>query len=99
MCATNSFLKSLGVEIYASGHRRWIDDAKAQAVAETLEPGATMHAAAGRHGIRPNQLSAWQRMAKQGTAGSLRRGDRRAGLRAADRLRSGRGERARRPSI
>nr|WP_276308550.1 transposase [Pararhodobacter oceanensis] len=66
MCAINSFLKSLGVEIHASGHRRWPDAVKAQAVADTLEPGATVGAVAARYGIFPNQLSSWRRLAKQG---------------------------------
>lgn len=66
MCAINSFLKSLGVEIYASGHRRWPDAVKAQAVADTLEPGATVNGVAARYGVLQNQLSAWRRLTKQG---------------------------------
>ena len=66
MCATNAFLRSLGVEIHASGHRRWPDEVKAQAVAETLRPGATVKEVAARSGMQPNQLSGWRRLAKDG---------------------------------
>ena len=66
MCAKNSFLTSLGVEIYASGHRRWPNEVKARVVADTLEPGATVNAVADRYGVQPNQLSAWRGLAKQG---------------------------------
>ena len=66
MCAKNSFLTSLGVEIYASGHRRWPNEVKALVVADTLEPGATVNAVADRYGVQPNQLSVWRRLAKQG---------------------------------
>ena len=66
MCATNAFLRSLGVEIYASGQRRWPDEVKAQAVAETLRPGATDNEVAARFGIKANHLSSWRRMAKDG---------------------------------
>ncbi|WP_207392378.1 transposase, partial [Paracoccus nototheniae] len=60
MCAQSSFLTSLGVEIYGSGHRRWPTEVKALVVADTLEPGATVNAVADRYGVQPNQLSAWR---------------------------------------
>jgi transposase len=54
------------VEIYPSGHRRWPDEVKAQAVAETLRLGATVNDVAARFGIQPNQLSGWRFLAKNG---------------------------------
>ena len=66
MEAQTAFLRSLGVEVFTSGHRRWPEAVKAQAVAETLEPGATVNAVAARYGVKPNQLSAWRCLAKRG---------------------------------
>ncbi len=54
--------------------RRWSDDFKERAVAEAMEPGASVSAIARRIGIHPSQLFGWRRdaRAEQGALRSLR---------------------------
>ncbi|THK33826.1 transposase [Ensifer sp. MPMI2T] len=47
-------------------HRHWPDVVKAQIVSESLRPGALVNEVAERHGLKPNHLSTWRTMARQG---------------------------------
>lgn len=46
--------------------RRWSAGEKVAIVAETYEPGMTVSLVARRHGIAPNQLFTWRKLARQG---------------------------------
>jgi len=56
------------VEIITSvqRRRRWSPSEKVRMVEETYEPGSTVSLVARRHGVAPNQLFTWRRLAAQG---------------------------------
>ena len=56
------------IEIISSvqRRRRWSATEKMRMVEETYQPGATVSLVARQHGVGPNQLFTWRRLAAQG---------------------------------
>ncbi|TGN35598.1 transposase [Paracoccus liaowanqingii] len=62
----NGFDGCIEVVRRTRGYRRWPDEAKAQIVAESFQPGVRVVDIARRHGLAAHQLSDWRRQARQG---------------------------------
>jgi transposase len=63
---TSGFVGRLEVPADRSGRRRWSAEVKGRIVGESLVPGATVSGVARRHGLMPQQLTRWRRLARQG---------------------------------
>jgi len=63
---TSGFVGRLEVPADRSGRRRWSAEVKGRLVRESLAPGATVSGVARRHGLMPQQLTRWRRLARQG---------------------------------
>ena len=49
-----------------TGRRSWPDEVKARIVAESFAPGARVVDVARRHGVAPQQVTTWRRLARRG---------------------------------
>ena len=55
------------IEIFHErARRRWTEADRRRLVAETLAPGATVHAVARRHGVNTSQLFTWRKQLRAG---------------------------------
>ena len=59
-------VRRLEVITGVGGRRPWTPETKAQIVAESFAPGAVVAEVARRHGLSPQQLHTWRRLARQG---------------------------------
>jgi transposase len=66
LASAGSHISRLEVLAGPTGRRNWPDEVKAQIVAESFEPGAKVSAVARRHGLMPQHLTAWRRLAREG---------------------------------
>lgn len=66
LASAGSHVSRLEVLEGPTGRRTWPDEVKAQIVAESFEPGVKVSAVARRHGLMPQHLTAWRRLAREG---------------------------------
>jgi transposase len=66
LASAGSNISRLEVLEGPTGRRNWPDEVKAQIVAESFEPGVKVSAVARRHGMMPQHLTAWRRLAREG---------------------------------
>jgi transposase len=59
----------LDIRLGVRRRRRWSDEVKRQIVAESCAAGAVVSEVARRHGLSPQQLSAWRKAARIGVLG------------------------------
>jgi transposase len=60
-------VRRLEVITGAGGRRSWSRDDKARIIAEAFTAGANVSAVARRHGLLPQQVYAWRRLARSGS--------------------------------